>query len=188
MNRKVILIFSVVFILFMAGLFFYYFTKHDTSRWQVAIGGIVVSSLPILLLFVRSNPFNIPIILGYYASIFCTTYLGSIANFYVTFKWWDTSIHFFKGILVAFIGIALYKLWVPEKLRKSISRWIIFLFVLSLAVCSSVFWEIYEFIGDLYVTHTMQRGGNKDTMYDLIFGFAGGLLIAIYAFIKKERV
>ena len=188
LKRKVIIVLSGLFIIFMAGLLVYYLIKGDSSRWQVAIGGIVVSALPLLLLLMQNNPFNIPIILAYYLFIFCTIFLGSIASFYLHFKWWDSTIHFLKGALVGFIGIALYQRFIPHKVRKDVSRWIIFLFVLSLAVSSSVLWEIYEFIGDQTFTHTMQRGGNTDTMIDLLCGTAGGQLVAVYSIIKKSQV
>jgi hypothetical protein len=186
--KKSIILLSVLFILFMAGLFIFYLIKHDTSRWQVALGGIFVSSLPLLLLKLKKNPFNIPIIIGYYIFIFCTIFLGSIASFYLDFKWWDSTVHGYKGVLVAFIGISLYKLFLPPDSRRQTSKWILFLFVLSFSVTSSVLWEIYEFLGDLTFTHTMQRGGNTDTMYDLLCGTAGGVLIAIYSSFRKEHV
>ncbi|CAH0344661.1 membrane-spanning protein [Bacillus sp. CECT 9360] len=188
MKRKVILTLASVFILFMAALFIYYLVKGDSSRWQVALGGVFVSALPIALLFIKKNPFNIPIIIGYYVAIFCTTFLGSIAKFYLNHKWWDTTIHFYKGGLVGFIAIALYKHFIPGRVRADISKWLLYLFVLSLSIVSSVLWEIYEFVGDLWFTHTMQLGGNKDTMYDLIAGMAGGLLIAIYARVNKTKL
>jgi hypothetical protein len=188
LKRKVIIILSIVFILFMAVLFIYYLMKGDSSRWQVALGGMVVGGLPLLLLFLKHIPFNIPIVIGYYIFLFCSTYLGSIANFYLEYKWWDITIHFYKGLYVGFVGITLYKLLIPPHVRKDISQWILFLFVLSLAVVASALWEVYEFVGDQFFTHTMQRGGNTDTMIDLITGIAGGLLVAIYARVRKHRV
>ncbi len=188
MKRKIIWIFSILFILFMAVLFVFYLIKGDSSRWQVALGGILASALPLLLLRLKNNPFNIPIIIIYYIFLFCTLFLGSIASYYLHYKWWDSTLHFFKGWYIGFIGIALYKRWIPKKATKDVSAFILFLFVLSLAVLSSVLWEIYEFLGDLTFTHTMQRGGNKDTMYDLLCGVAGGLIAAIYSLIRKKRV
>lgn len=188
MKRKLIILLSVFFIIFMSALFVYYLIKGDSSRWQVAFGGIFVSALPILLIFRKNNPFNIPIILSYYLIIFCTLFLGSISSFYLHFKWWDSTLHFLKGIYVAIVGITLYKVFIPEQFRNDVSRWILFLFVLSLAVLASVLWESYEFLGDITFTHTMQRGGNTDTMYDLLCGVAGGLLVSIYCLVRKQKV
>lgn len=188
MKRKWIIGLSSVFILMLAALVIYYFNKGDTSRWQVASGGIGASALPLLLLFAKRNPFNLPIIIGYYIAILSTIFLGSIASFYLKYSWWDSTIHFYKGILVGFIGITLYKLWVPSQARDGVSRPVIFLFILSLSVTASVIWEIYEFLGDQFFTHTMQRGGNTDTMLDLLSGTAGGLLASLYAVIRKPNL
>ncbi|WP_251555155.1 membrane-spanning protein [Neobacillus muris] len=188
MKRKIIIFFSVVFILFMAGLFVFYLVKHDSSRWQVALGGIFASALPLLLLKGPDNPFNVPAIISYYLFLICSLFLGSISSFYLHYKWWDSTLHFFKALYVGAIGITLYKLFIPAHVRNDVSKWIIFLFVLSLGVLSSVLWEIYEFLGDMTFTHTMQRGGNKDTMYDLLCGLGGSLMIAIYSLIRKPKV
>ncbi|MGC4379212.1 membrane-spanning protein [Fictibacillus sp. Mic-4] len=188
LKQKIIIIFSEILIVFFAVLFIVYFMKDDSSRWQVALGGIGVSAVPLFLLFLKNNPFNIPSLLGYYVLIFCTTYLGSIESFYLKYKWWDSSLHFYKGILVSYIGITLYQVLIPQPVRKGISRWIFFLFLLSLAVTATVLWEIYEFAGDQFFTHTMQRGGNKDTMYDLICGLTGGFLLSLYFSLKTQKI
>ncbi|XJZ25684.1 membrane-spanning protein [Bacillota bacterium Lsc_1132] len=189
MKRTLIIILSSCFIVFMGILTIYYVIKGDSSRWQVTLGGVMVSALPLFLLLRRNEiPFPSFLIVGFYFFIFCTIFLGSIANFYMEIKWWDTTLHLYKGIFVGLAGISLYRLLVPQSARNGISTWLIFLFVLSLSVLSSVLWEIYEFIGDLTFTHTMQRGGNTDTMEDLIAGFIGALLAAVYSSIRKEKI
>jgi Na+/melibiose symporter-like transporter len=189
MKRKLIVVLSVVFIIFMISLVVFYLIKGDSSRWQVSLGGIFVSAIPLLLLFKKNIPFNIPLILGYYLFIFCSLFLGSISSFYLHYKWWDSTLHFYKGLYVALAGVTLYKICIPEKVRDELSKWILFLFVLSLAALASVIWEVYEFLGDLTpITHTMQRGGNTDTMLDLLCGLVGGLLVAIYSLTRKQNV
>ena len=188
MKRKVLVILGSIFVLFMTSLLIFFLVKGESSKWQVALGGIIVCALPVLLIFKKNIPFNLPIIFGFYLFIFCSTYLGSIGDFYLMYKWWDSTIHFYKGIYMACVGITLYKLMIPQQVRKDVSRWILSVFILSLSVLASVLWEIYEFIGDLTFTHIMQLGGNKDTMYDLLCGFFGGLLIAIYAYFRKQKV
>ena len=185
-KRKVIIVCSMVFIVFMLVLFIFYLIKGDNSRWQVSLGGIFLSALPLLLLYIKTNPLTIPLIIGYYVFLVSSLFLGSIKSFYNDLTWWDTIVHFYKGAYIGLIGIILYKVFIPEQYRRGISRWLLSLFVLSLAVLASVLWEVYEFVGDVFFTDTMQKGGNKDTMVDLISGLAGGLVIAIYASIKKR--
>jgi hypothetical protein len=149
---------------------------------------VIVSALPSLLLFTKVNPFPISLIVGYYLFLFCSLFLGSIEDFYNRFKWWDAALHFYKGIFMGFVGISLYKLFIATRIQTRISKWIIFLFVLSISVNATVLWEVYEFLGDLTFTHTMQSGGNTDTMYDIIIGMISGLLTAIYSMKRREKL
>ncbi|WP_018662678.1 hypothetical protein [Heyndrickxia acidiproducens] len=188
MKKIILIVVSVVFMLGMAGLMIYFITKKDTFRWGIALCGIILSALPLGLLWLKNNPINTPSIIGYYAFLFFSIFLGSIGSFYDRFVWWDIAVHFYKGGFVACVGITLYKIFIPEQARRGVSVWIPVLFVLGLAVVSSIIWEFYEFMGDVIASHTMQRGGNTDTMYDLLAGFTGGLLIAIYTSIRKQHV
>jgi hypothetical protein len=188
MKRKIILLLSTIFIIISCILFVIYLVKDDSTRWQVALGGIGVSALPLILLRKQIIPFNIPLILGYYFTLIVTLFLGSIATFYRKYEFWDSSVHFYKGIYIGFFSIALYKILVPTEYRKDVSDWILLIFILTLSTSSSVIWEIYEYIGDLLITHTMQLGGNKDTMLDLLCGFAGALVVAVYTKLQKFNV
>ncbi|MGG0383137.1 membrane-spanning protein [Priestia endophytica] len=188
MKKKLILILSIAFIIFMTALFIFYLIKGDSSRWEVSLGGIFASALPLLLLFSKNIPFPTLIIIGYYLFLFCTLFLGSIEEFYGRFKWWDATLHFYKGIYMGAIAISLYKLCVPKQTRDYVSKWILFLFVLSVSVNATAVWEIYEFVGDLTFTRTMQSGGNTDTMYDMIIGIVGGLLVAIYSIVRRKTL
>ncbi len=105
MKKFTIIFLASAFILFMAILLVIYLVKGDTSRWQVALGGMIVGAIPIGLLFLKENPFNIPTIIGYYVFLFCSSYLGSIASFYLHYKWWDSAVHLYKGIYIG--GLAL---------------------------------------------------------------------------------
>ncbi|MDQ0200323.1 membrane-spanning protein [Neobacillus ginsengisoli] len=187
MKKKTIIILSIVFFIIFTGLFIFYLIKGDSTRWLVALGGMMVSPIPATLLFFKKNPFNLPIIIGYYFTLVYSAILGSIANFYYRFTWWDTSLHAYKGMYMAFVSIAIYKHLIPNNIQKDISRPFIFLFVLSFPVMVSVLWEIYEFIGDQTFTHIMQEGGNKDTMIDLISSTASALLVSIYSVCIKRR-
>lgn len=49
-KRKIIITLSILFSLWMIGLFIFYLMKHDHTRWQVALGGILISLPPLSLL------------------------------------------------------------------------------------------------------------------------------------------
>lgn len=113
-------------------------------------------------------------------------YFGSIRGWY-GLGWWDTFLHFVSGLLLGFAAIALYERLVHRDAGKAISAWFVFLFVLGFAALGGVMWEIYEFSGDQFFGTTLQGGGNKDTMTDLIADVLGGLVVATGSGIRTKR-
>lgn len=176
---------SIAFVALMGSAFIRESLKGDFSSWPDALGRVLCSVLPLSLLFLKKNPFNLYLIISYYLLLFCTFFLGAILKFYDRFHWWDTMLHFFGSAFAAFVGLAIYKLLLPNNLEKGISRWLVFFFVFSFAVTGSVLWESAEFAGA--VLGTMEEDNNRDTMTDLLMGVAGGIVSAIYASFKKER-
>jgi hypothetical protein len=186
MKRKVIIMISLIYVLFMAALFVFYFSKDDSYRYQVAIGGIICGAVPLILVRFTKIKFNMPIMLSYLAFLFGSQYLGSILGLY-GLGWWDTFLHCLSGALLAFVAIALFERMTHQESRHHLSHWLIFLFVVSFAVFGGVLWEVYEFSGDQFFGMTLQGGGNTDTMIDLIADTAGGLVIAMAAAIRTKR-
>lgn len=184
MKKKTILFLSIGFAVLIAASFLFQHVNGTPSKWTDTLGRIAIGMLPLLLLFLKRIPFSLPLIVSYYALLFCTFFLGAILRFYDRFSWWDTILHFFGSAFIAFVALTLYKLFIPEQAEKGLSSWLIFLFVLSSAVTSSVTWEIVEFAGS--VMGILESDSNKDTMTDLMAGAAGGLVIAIYAVFRKK--
>ncbi|PLR80294.1 hypothetical protein CVD25_14830 [Bacillus canaveralius] len=185
MNRKIVMLLSLLYVLFMASLSVYYYSTGESYKSIVAIGGIICGAIPLLLSLFTKLHFNLPIIISYLLFLVGSQYLGSILGWY-ELGWWDTFLHFISGVILAFTGIALYERLVHRSAGKHISPWFIFLFTLSFSVFGGVVWEIYEFSGDQLFGMTLQGGGNKDTMMDLVSDTAGGLLIAALAGIRTK--
>jgi hypothetical protein len=183
-EKRILVIFSAIFMVFFAVLCIFYLIKDDSSRWQVALGGIIVSALPLLLILLK-KPFPAALVFGYFLFVFCSIYLGSITSFYRKYAWWDSTLHLYKGIYAGIAAVFVFKIL---SRGKGISRSLLFLFSFSLSAAASILWEIYEFAGDQLVTETMQRGGNKDTMIDLIAGTSGALLAGIYNILRFRKL
>ena len=179
MNQKLVVIISTVYVLFMATLSIFYQINGDSYKSLVALGGVICGALPLLLALLTKQSINLSIILSYFLFLFGSQYLGSILNWY-GLGWWDTFIHFISGSILAFIGISLFNKWTSSNTKNKISAWFIFFFPLSFATIGGVFWEIYEFSFDTFFDMTLQGGGNKDTMTDLIADTLGGLTIAVW--------
>jgi hypothetical protein len=186
MNRKLVITFSLIYVLFMAGLAVYYYSNDITFKGSVAIGGIVCGAVPLLLALFTKLQFNLPIVISYLIFLVGSQYFGSILGWY-GLGWWDTFMHLVSGAILAFSGIALYERLIHRNAGKNISPWFVFLFTLSFAALGGVLWEIYEFSSDQFFDMTLQGGGNSDTMVDLIADTIGGLIIAGWAGIRTKR-
>ncbi|WP_347939809.1 hypothetical protein AAEY33_17065 [Peribacillus simplex] len=185
MNRKLVISLSLVYVLFMAALSIFHYTADETFKSLVSIGGAVCGAIPLLLALFTKLKFNLPIIISYLIFLFCSQFLGSILGWY-GLGWWDTLLHLLSGSLLAFTGIALYERMVYRNAGKEISPWFVFLFTLSFSALGGVIWEIYEFSSDQLFGMTLQGGGNKDTMIDLIADTIGGLIIAVWAGVRTK--
>ncbi|CAN7243205.1 hypothetical protein LJR015_000924 [Peribacillus frigoritolerans] len=185
MNRKLVISLSIVYVLFMGALSIYYYTADETFKSLVSIGGVVCGAIPLYLALFTKLQFNLPIIISYLIFLFGSQFLGSILGWY-GLGWWDTFLHLLSGSLLAFTGIALYERLVYRNAGKEISPWFVFLFTLSFSALGGVIWEIYEFSSDQLFGMTLQGGGNKDTMIDLIADTIGGLIIAVWAGVRTK--
>lgn len=186
MNRKLVIIFSSIYVLFMAVLAVYYFASDASFKGSVAIGGIVCGAIPLLLALLTKLQFNLPIVISYLVFLIGSQYFGSILGWY-GLGWWDTFMHLVSGAILAFSGIALYERLIHRNAGDKISPWFVFLFTLSFAALGGVLWEIYEFSSDQFFDMTLQGGGNKDTMTDLIADTIGGLVIGVGAGIRTKN-
>ncbi|WP_042355448.1 hypothetical protein [Bacillus rubiinfantis] len=177
MSRKIVILLSGLYVLFMSILAVYFFMNGETFKATVAVGGIACGAIPLFLALFTRLTFNLPIVISYIIFLFGSQYLGSIRSWY-GLGWWDTFIHFISGGIIAFTGVALYERLIKRNAGDKISPWFVFWFTFSFSALGAVLWEIYEFSSDQLFGMTLQGGGNKDTMIDMIAGLSGGLIIA----------
>ncbi|CAH2714267.1 hypothetical protein BACCIP111895_01428 [Neobacillus rhizosphaerae] len=186
MNRKLVIILSALYVIFMAILMVYYRQNGESFKSTVAIGGVVCGAIPLLLALFTKLQFNLPIVISYLIFLIGSQYLGSILGWY-GLGWWDTFMHLVSGAILAFTGIALYERMIHRNAGDEISPWFVFWFTLSFAALGGVLWEIYEFTCDQFFGMTLQGGGNKDTMTDLVAGTVGGLIIAVWSGVRTKK-
>lgn len=186
MKKRIVSFLSIAYVLFMAVLAFVCHAEGDDKKALVAAGGVVCGAIPLILALFSRLQFNLPLIIFYFIFLLGSQYFGSILGWY-GLGWWDFFMHAVSGVLLAFTGIALYERFVHRRGGKGIFSWFVALFVLSFAVLGGVVWEFYEFSMDQFFGMTLQGGGNKDTMEDLIADTLGGLVIALRAGGKKRQ-
>ncbi|MCI2256638.1 hypothetical protein L2D08_20080 [Domibacillus sp. PGB-M46] len=185
MKKRIVSFLSIAYVLFMAVLAFVHYTEGDDKKALVAAGGVACGLIPLILAFFTRLQFNLPLIVFYFIFLLGSQYFGSILGWY-GLGWWDFFMHAVSGVLLAFTGVALYERFVHREAGKEISSWFVALFVLSFAVLGGVIWEFYEFSMDQFFGMTLQGGGNKDTMEDLIADTLGGVVIALQAGLRKR--
>ena len=153
------------------------------TPWISILGGYL--SIPAICILTYKLPFS------FFAWVMCFDIfapgLGTIVNLYRTIDPYDLIIHFLSGILLAEAGRIIIEHLLKEdtvRLRKTV--------VISYAVLFSCMgaglWEIYEFTGDQLLSTKMQ-GGNLNTMGDVVSGFLGAVVYAVFfLWIRRARM
>ncbi|MBP3038743.1 hypothetical protein J9303_04390 [Bacillaceae bacterium Marseille-Q3522] len=183
MNRKLINLFSSLYIISMAAHSVYFLFQGESFMSLVAFASAACGAIPLILLM--KIPLSLPIVVSYLMFLTGAQYFGSILHWY-QISWWDIFLHFISGILLANVGISFYESLVHKNVREKVSPRFVFLFTLAFTVFCGVVWEIYEFSGDLFIGTTMQHG-NTDTMTDLLADVSGGLVIAVFAGARSKK-
>ncbi|WP_147535809.1 hypothetical protein [Bacillus marasmi] len=184
-NRKLVIGLCLLYVLFMGSVAIFYFMRDESFKAVVAASGVGCGAIPLLLAFFTKLKFNMPLIVSYLIFLVGSQYLGSILGWYGN-GWWDTFMHLISGAILGFAGVALYERLIHREADKHISPWFVFIFVIAFAVLGGVVWEIYEFSSDEFFNQTLQGGGNRDTMIDLIADSGGGLLVAMWSAIRTK--
>jgi len=149
--------------------------------------GILIPSL-LNKKFNFSIPFEIDVFIGVF--VYLTLFLGSLNDYYEKFHWWDKVLHFKSGFLLGILGFSVIYILNYNKVKKiNLSPGFISFFSVCFSLSISVVWEIYEYVMDTYFGYTMQAGGLKDTMGDLVVNGVGAIIVATIAYIwmRKER-
>jgi hypothetical protein len=186
MKRKAIIGISLFYSIICLILAIVLFINGKHNLGLVALSGIALGLFPIGIMIFTKFELGLPLICFYILFLFGSQILGSIANFYQHFVWWDLLLHFISGILLACLAIDLYKKLLPRDTVYELSTWFIFIFIFSFSIMGGVLWEIYEYLADVLFDMNLQHG-NADTMSDLITDGAGGLVVAIWVLFRSRK-
>lgn len=85
--------------------------------------------------------------------LFCSIILGEVFGFYVKLSYWDDLMHFVFGV---FSGLFLFYIF-KNYFRCSFNTFILSIFVFSISITLSVFWEFFEFGMDRVFFFDMQK-------------------------------
>ena len=152
---------------------------------------------------------KIPIMLETSLTIFafCGFVLGDVFDFYKKIPVWDSILHAFSGIILAYVGFVLIDYFVKrDSINLSMGHMYICVSVVLFSLALGAIWEIGEYlVDDIFGTNNQQymkstRGtlyGQKDvpleghaalgdTMKDLMLDLAGATAIVTIEYCKED--
>ncbi|MGL5417209.1 MAG: hypothetical protein ACRDAU_16195 [Clostridium sp.] len=135
--------------------------------------------------FLKKSSIIYKITLGF---IFLSMYLANVWNFY-GINHYDKFLHLTSGIILGFIALAFYMYMFDIKEKKDINCTKLIIFTIMFLVAVAGLWEVWEFTTDSLFNLTAQNGLD-DTMWDIILGTLGGVvvLIPIVLYSKGKKI
>lgn len=125
--------------------------------------------------------------------VFLSLFLGSAADFYYRYWWWDVVLHTSSGFLLGIIGfVALFLLNNTDRLPQGMKPSFLCIFGVMFAITLGVVWEIFEFAVDSIapdINMQSRETGVVDTMQDLIVDTIGAVIVGFmgYAYLKTGK-
>lgn len=144
---------------------------------------LAITELPALLDRDYALPMDPALVLWLTTAVFLHA-LGTLGP-YQTVWWWDHVTHAISSSLVAGAGYATTRAVESYSDAIVLPPRFLFVFLLALVLAFGVLWEVLEF-GLGQMTAVMGTGqvltqyGLDDSMLDLVFDAAGGLLVAVW--------
>lgn len=132
---------------------------------------------------------KLPMALQIHFFVFVTaaSFLGSIVGFYDSVPNWDTYVHIDSGVLLAWLGFFVV-LQAEQRSKAQLPKWFGALFAFLVPMALASLWEIYEYFSDVVFHTSMQTGGLRDTIIDMVAAVAGALIaIAIAVWCKAPK-
>ena len=180
------LIFEKLFFFLLISTFIFGILNKNSFIYLSSLLTLVVSLL-IKLVFMYTR-FKATLLLYFLSQlfIFLSMFLGRIISIYSIFPYWDKFVHFYSGIILFFIGLAIFTTLCKSNLNKNFSLSILFGIFFSISMAG--LWEIYEFTTDLLLKLNSQNHSLTDTMIDMICGSISTIISSIiYIFYLKYR-
>lgn len=209
--RLIICVFTMVMLI--AAIVFLFIVDEVTKKRRLVFSIIqLLLMMSIIILPEKLKDkigLQIPIVLESSMTVFafCGFVLGDVFDFYKKIPVWDSILHAFSGVILAYAGFVLIDYFVKrESINISMGHMFICTSVVLFSLALGAVWEIGEYLtDDIFGTNTQQymestQGtlyGKKDipleghdaladTMKDLMLDLAGAATIATIEYCKEE--
>ena len=170
---------------------------------------LVILTLPIVLRkrFMIQIPLMITVMCALFG--FVAMVMGDGLNFYGKYSWWDSVLHFFSSCVLAFVGLWIITIIFEKQDQLVLSnKLFLSLYVLIFGLSCGAVWEVCEYAYDAIAgTNTQQfmatttasivsaedvplcgHEALRDTMGDMILNLVGSLLVAIFVFLRYDKL
>ena len=154
---------------------------------------------------------EVPWLLSVFIVVFCFSSLimGDGLDLYGRVPWWDKLLHAESGFLLSMIALWLIHVIMAENDKYIyFNKWFLCLFLVMFSLGLGACWEIIEYTYDsLMGTNSQQfmatttgsiftpedetlcgHAALRDTMQDLILDLVGALIVAVYGFIRHDKL
>ena len=189
-------------------------TRKDANKGRIIftmvqlIGMLFVLKIP---QFIKNKyDFQIPNLLDFILISFAFSglILGDVFNFYGKIPYWDSILHTFSGVVIAYVGFIVIEFLDKEyTIPLSVSPLFMSVIVVSVALAIGAVWEIGEYtVDDIFHTNNQQymqstrstlydeddiplqgHDAIDDTMKDLMLDLAGAIVVASIEYKKIEH-
>ncbi len=146
--------------------------------WGLLIANIFTLWIPLLFTFVTriELPYRFQISLAIFLT--ASSLVGSALGGYRFIPLWDTIVHLYSGMVLAWFGFILAD-DVEGIIKKPLPLWFRNLVAIMVPLAFGTLWEIYEFVSDNTIGTNMQVGGLEDTIVDMSAAVVGAILAII---------
>ena len=211
-------IYAVLFVLtigFGAGNIVYLWNQSDVTAnalFFCAIQYVVILAILTIPVLLRKRfMIHIPLLITVVCALFgfVTMIMGDGLNFYGRFTWWDSVLHLFSGSVLAFVGLWIIRIMFENSSQVVLrNKTFIAFYVLLFGLSCGAVWEVCEYAYDAIAgTNTQQfmatttasivsaedvplcgHEALRDTMGDMILNLVGSLLVAIFVFLRYDKL
>lgn len=184
--HKIYVLTGAIFSLFAVLNFVAYITlsylgvvEERLLSYLFLLGYVFCVWVPFFFVLIFRLRLHVWVLVVYHLFLIISIIIGSLWRLYLYWKDYDIVVHFLSGVLISFIA---YSIFVSSSKNKTSKIWL-FVITLSIVMLCGGVWEIWEFSTDILLDNDGQETKNlyereavKDTMFDLICDFSGGVL------------
>lgn len=135
--------------------------------------------VPVAVEAISRTEVPIALQIQYYLFVTASSVAGSAFTVYGIIPHWDSVVHGFSGVLLAWLGMFTVQR-IETQFDVRIPRWFVVAAALVTPMAFAAVWEIGEFSSDFFF-HTTTQAGLTDTITDMASAGVGAVITVVVA-------